>query len=505
MLDGAGLLGSPTTGAECDQDEAKQRIAETLKKIGVDLARGKHRNMKRKPRCDVLVVLGRAGTGKTHLLQDVVGDLLRCGLKQVADETEPKSKKKTEKLTFAVACPTNKAAFVLRKRGVSATTIHKLAYSPIYKPEMEALIDWLEDPDDNPRPDIAEIPDDVIDKIRASFDKNGSFPAALASVGLRGVDFVKGWGVRDTQIDVGLLDESSMIDRRMFMDCKKIFRVMICFGDPAQLNPVKASGMAIVDDAPGEPVRLQRIRRQTAGNPIIDLAHALHEPNMTFEAFERLLHEKALADDRIRIEPKADADLMSRMPLLVWRNATRLRVTTAWRRAHGLEEFRLGVGEPLIVNGIETSSRGKSDRQELERKGLVKGAQAIYLGPGNADNYVRLAIQDSDDGPISVAAIVEFERADSGAREIERAAKHGVILAPCPCLTIHKSQGSQGDTIQVFGPDIRAAAESGRTEAGIALWKRLSYVAITRAQERLIWVTDAKLTRPTIDLSKMAG
>jgi exodeoxyribonuclease-5 len=33
-------------------------------------------------------------------------------------------------------------------------------------------------------------------------------------------------------------------------------------------------------------------------------------------------------------------------------------------------------------------------------------------------------------------------------------------------------------------------------EAGQALWKRLAYVAITRAEEKLIWVTRYALSRP---------
>jgi exodeoxyribonuclease-5 len=37
----------------------------------------------------------------------------------------------------------------------------------------------------------------------------------------------------------------------------------------------------------------------------------------------------------------------------------------------------------------------------------------------------------------------------------------------------------------------------GRTEAGVALWKRLAYVAITRAQTRLFWVVRNRLARPT--------
>jgi exodeoxyribonuclease-5 len=41
----------------------------------------------------------------------------------------------------------------------------------------------------------------------------------------------------------------------------------------------------------------------------------------------------------------------------------------------------------------------------------------------------------------------------------------------------------------------------GRTEAGTPLWKRLAYVAITRAQERLIWVVRNRLSKPTYPLT----
>jgi exodeoxyribonuclease-5 len=50
--------------------------------------------------------------------------------------------------------------------------------------------------------------------------------------------------------------------------------------------------------------------------------------------------------------------------------------------------------------------------------------------------------------------------------------------------------------VQVFAPDLYAAAQSGRSEAGLQLWKRLAYVAITRAEHRLIWVTRYALARP---------
>ena len=62
--------------------------------------------------------------------------------------------------------------------------------------------------------------------------------------------------------------------------------------------------------------------------------------------------------------------------------------------------------------------------------------------------------------------------------------------------TIHKAQGSQWPKVQVFAPDLYAAARAGQDEAGLPLWKRLAYVAITRAQEELIWVTRYMISHP---------
>jgi exodeoxyribonuclease-5 len=77
----------------------------------------------------------------------------------------------------------------------------------------------------------------------------------------------------------------------------------------------------------------------------------------------------------------------------------------------------------------------------------------------------------------------------------------GAVFLHGAAVTIHKAQGSQWPEVQVFAPDIRAAAFSGRTEAGVALWKRLAYVAITRAQHRLHWVTRWRLGRPDAPLT----
>jgi exodeoxyribonuclease-5 len=44
-------------------------------------------------------------------------------------------------------------------------------------------------------------------------------------------------------------------------------------------------------------------------------------------------------------------------------------------------------------------------------------------------------------------------------------------------------------------------------EAEVPVWKRLAYVAITRAEERLMWVTRYRLSRPSepLGVDDLAG
>ena len=107
----------------------------------------------------------------------------------------------------------------------------------------------------------------------------------------------------------------------------------------------------------------------------------------------------------------------------------------------------------------------------------------------------------AEDPRISAASIVKIELPDEEEPFIPYAARMGAAFLHGAAVTIHKAQGSQWDTVQVFAPDLYAAARAGRNEAGIPLWKRLAYVAITRAENRLLWVVRNRLSRPSAPLS----
>lgn len=488
-----------------EQGVIAQQIMDLLAPIGVR-PEGKSISKKDgKPSRDVILVHGNAGTGKTHLLAELARRLEESGVQPVKEDEDAES---GAVLRYAVISPTNKAATVLRRRGVENTsTIHRIAYVPVFSADMQALTEWLGKPErerDPIRPSLKGHPEETVDRIVSVYAQHRSIPAALAAVGLSGADFISGWTLRRHKVDVALVDEASMLDGKIMEDLRSIFRVIIAFGDPGQLAPIKSSGMAISDPVYGAPFVLETIRRQARENPIVLLAHELQRPDMTYEAFETRLRDLAASDpqNRIRLEAAADPELMAIAPLLCWTNRTRIDAINGWRRLFELPDDCLGIGEPVIVESIDLPPEAKKSRIKLERLGVIKGAQARFLGLGAKKNFARLCMGPGEQ-PISVASIVRIERAVGQDAHVSLAARRGVTLGCAAAITVHKAQGSEFPCVSIFGPDIEAAARSGRVEAGMPLWRRLAYVALTRAQREVRWITNKRMKKPTRSLQEI--
>ncbi|WP_321831149.1 ATP-dependent DNA helicase [Thalassovita sp.] len=476
-----------------DQAVAYDRISDILRAAGVDL----DEDLLTPPhdgRNRVVAVTGKAGSGKTLLLAQLYKALEAAGVSVVSGDYE--GKKSKDRRTLAILAPTNKAASVLRMRGVPATTIHRILYTPVYDPEYEKIAEWLAGSGD--KPEIEELTEEALERAKVFYELHKSIPGALAAAGLRGSDFITGWKRRDEPLDIGFIDESSMLDDKQVTDLKEIFPTLVLFGDPAQLAPVGQSGQMVFDTLPKEAVmNLSRIHRQEADNPILDLAHALADPQVGFEDFERLVEDTARRDDRVVWGQRVEVDLMARSPVLVWRNATRIRLINAFRSVYGAPEDELLSGEPLICDGIELPLKHRKKRLDLEARGLIKGAQVVFLGKGRKPGFSRLHVMGAEDPQVSAASIVKIEKPEEEEPFIPFAARMGAVFLHGAAVTIHKAQGSQWKDVQVFAPDLYAAARMGRVEAGQPLWKRLAYVAITRAEERLHWVVRPRLSKPS--------
>ncbi len=479
-----------------DQAEAYNHVAALLRAAGVDLENnllvpGRERDAR------VAALIGKAGSGKTLLLSALYYAMHRIGVDVVSGDYEPRRNR--TKRSMAILAPTNKAASVLRMKGVPATTIHRILYTPVYDPEYEKIADWLVSQSE--KPNIEDLSETALARAFEFYQNNKSIPGALAAAGLRGSDFITGWKRREDPLDIGFIDEASMLDDRQFKDLQQIFPILVLFGDPAQLGPVNQSGQMVFEKLePEKQITLQRVHRQDADNPILDLAHALSDPALEFSDFEAMISNYAARDERVVLGQRVDVDVMARSPVLVWRNATRIRLISAFRRVYDAPETELLEGEPLICDGIELPLKHRKKRLDLEARGLIKGAQVVYLGPGRRAGFSKLHVIGAEDPKVSAASIIKIEKSGEEEPFIPFAANMGAAFLHGAAVTIHKAQGSQWETVQVFAPDLEMAARIGRVEANQPLWKRLAYVAITRAERRLIWVMRNRLSKPSTPL-----
>ena len=119
-----------------DQAAAFDAVTDMLRSAGIDLE-DSLLMPPQGPEQSVMALIGKAGSGKTLLLAELYKALEAAGVGIVSGEYE--SRKKKDKRTLAILAPTNKAAFVLRMRGVPATTIHRILYTPVYDPEYEKV------------------------------------------------------------------------------------------------------------------------------------------------------------------------------------------------------------------------------------------------------------------------------------------------------------------------------------------------------------------------------
>ena len=253
-----------------DQEQAFKTVSMILERAGINFTTGKISNQIAENKT-VHALIGRAGSGKTALLSSITEKMLKVGVEIISGDFEVNKNK--NKRTLSVLAPTNKAANILRMRGVPATTIHRILYTPVYDPDYEKIVEWLIGERDE-KPSIEGISEISLKRAWEFYSSNKSIPGALAAAGLKGSDFISGWKRREEPLDIGFIDESSMLDDDQLNDLKEIFSTLILFGDPAQLAPISQSGQMVFDKfSPDKKSILSQIHRQKSDNPILKLSN----------------------------------------------------------------------------------------------------------------------------------------------------------------------------------------------------------------------------------------
>ena len=355
---------------------------------------------------------------------------------------------------------TGKAALVMTRKGTPAQTIHSLIYrvSEATPEEIARVTEELAALErDLPRMGVAE---------------RGFAEAQIVQLKLRLDHIHEPQFVLNPQSDLRdadllVLDEVSMVGRKMADDLLAFGKPILVLGDPGQLPPVKDTGFF----TEAEPdVMLTEIHRQAADSPILRLATlARRGQDIPFGAFD----DQVWKMSRHEVGP---AQMLQGGQVICGTHAMRRRLNTTMKRAAGFDaDYPAGAGEKIIC---------LRNRHDL---GLINGMfltlSDVRAHPHN-DRAFRAGVQ-TDDGTC-VSGTQDFWRGefddhvrfDPDRHRREWMTCRGLIQSSWGyAITCHKAQGSQWRNVVVFDDGFGRTAEDRN---------RWLYTAITRAETGLL-------------------
>lgn len=345
---------------------------------------------------------------------------------------------------------TGKAALQLRRKGCeNATTLHKLLYSPMEKDRTRLLEltnalknELLQNPlGDSPR--AKELKGNIHQERRRV-----STPS---------------WQLKtpDLPIEVKLIvvDESSMIDAKLYNDLAALGKKIVFLGDPFQLPPV--FGVSPVMQQEPDFV-LTEVHRQALDNSVLRAATELRNGEYPRQGSDE--NFQIVTAKSANYETYASAD-----QVLCGRNATRRELNRRMRR----RLVEIGKVE------LSTLPASRGDKIVFLRndhdEGVFNGATATLtsvIDDSQDDMDMLLIDAEGDEKLFSYqvwSGILE-------GREIAEAPRKTQIIDFAYSLTVHKAQGSEWPHVVVHQEPIGHGTDALR-------WL---YTAITRAQEKCI-------------------
>lgn len=381
-------------------------------------------------------LFGCAGVGKTTLARHIANAL------------------DLERVVFGAY--TGKAAQVLQRKGVDASTIHSAIYRPTQSAELRMQLRDLQEEWSRltlePAPTGMEIA------------RMASLPEEIGQVEreLRKPCFELNpdseWGYADLIV----LDEVSMVDDAMAEDIESFGVPVLVLGDPAQLPPV-AGGGHYTRDTPD--VLLEQIHRQALESPVLNLATRI-----------RLSRDATLGVRPDERETASVSRAMAAEQVLCWRNTTRWKLTDRIRTKLGRPAGQVVAGDRIICLVNNKKDLGVLNGQQFD---VLEVKDDWHLRLTECGTGLERWIEVWPDGFQGLAGEAELKN---------RRAFRGPLMAAtyANVITTHKAQGSEWESVYVIDETPAMQAMNARREGeakAIAEARRWLYTATTRARE----------------------
>lgn len=368
------------------------------------------------------VLAGLAGTGKTTIINYIIQEL----------DLRPHN--------IAFCAYTGKAAMVMRQKGCPASTIHSLIYDPVVE----------KDEDGN----------ETLTFVRkSSLDKN---------------------------IRLIVVDEASMVAKEMQEDLETYGIPILYAGDHGQLPPVGDSFATLMENPH---IRLEKIHRQAEGNPIIKAAMMARLGQRIPTGIMENAQGSFMSICKRFLPPE---NLLRVDQILCGKNVTRYGLNQQVRGLLDYTDLSPIKGDKVIClknnnnNGLVNGMQGVFEHVEpctlsSGRDGFLtvfKDDEGNYYQHKETKRGIWAKVTNGDGEKETKPAIRVQPQIFLG----EKPDMNDQTLAPFDfsyAITVHKSQGSQYNSIIIFDEWLGDASVHSK-------WL---YTAITRGVERVVLAT----------------
>lgn len=319
---------------------------------------------------------------------------------------------------------TGKASLVLRKQGLPAMTIHKLIY--------DAFLNR----------------------------RTGKFYFRLKQM-------------LDEDYDLIVVDEISMVPKKLLEDLLFFGIPIVALGDPGQLPPIGENNGLL--DKPQ--VFLEEIHRQAADNSIINLSMLVRQGKPLSYLYDDP-YVKIISKDELSLPMMEWAD-----QILCAKNNTRTALNKEMREYLGFSGLTPMIGDKCIC------LRNYWDVLNEDGYPLINGTIGIISSIEKGPDFGKLGqkliasfVADYTDNPFNNLSL--DSNIFNGTAPMSMSSKGKFILHELDfgyAITVHKSQGSSYDKALVYEEFLKGSSENENH-------RKWLYTAITRAKEKLIIV-----------------